>query len=379
MRILHVVTLVSPRGEFGGPVRVAVEQLTELNRRGHETVLLGAARGWDSTPSDVEGVRASLHRAIQVLPGLGFSGMVAPGELRAARRLLGTADVVHVHLARDLVTLPVARWALARGLPLVVQGHGMIDPSGSPLARPLDALATRPVLRWADAVLALTSTEEQHVEAVAGRPLTNVKRLVNGLKPMPAPEADHPDGPVLFLARLQERKRPEVFVEAAAQIIAARPSTRFEIVGPDEGMRDVVDARIAQLGITANVSVRDAVSSEEAQTIMRRASVYVLPSVNEPFPVSVLEAMRAALPVVLTETCGLSPHVQRAGAGVVTDGSADAIAHAVLGYLDDHSARRDAGRAGRTLVETEFSIAAVVDELESIYSEAVSSRSRKSS
>ena len=53
---------------------------------------------------------------------------------------------------------------------------------------------------------------------------------------------------------------------------------------------------------------------------MAAASVYVLPSVREPYPMSVLEAMSVGLPVVVSADCGLAPLVERMRCGIVTKG-----------------------------------------------------------
>ena len=45
MRILQVATLFTPDGEYGGPVRVAMNQALALAAAGHEVTLAGAARG----------------------------------------------------------------------------------------------------------------------------------------------------------------------------------------------------------------------------------------------------------------------------------------------------------------------------------------------
>src|SRR3954447_26921767 len=108
MRVLHMVTLVTPDGAFGGPVRVAVNHVRELRRRGHDAVLVAAATGFGGLlPDHVEDVPAQLFPARRVAP-LGFSGLAAPEMLWWVRRELPRTDVVHVHLARDLITLPVA-------------------------------------------------------------------------------------------------------------------------------------------------------------------------------------------------------------------------------------------------------------------------------
>src|SRR3954466_2136317 len=126
MRVLHVVTLVTPDGAFGGPVGVAVNHVRELRRRGHDAVLVAAATGFQGPlPDHVEDVPAHLFPARRVAP-LGFSGLVAPGMLRWVRTQLPQTDVVHVHLARDLITLPVALLARRSGARYVVQPHGMV-------------------------------------------------------------------------------------------------------------------------------------------------------------------------------------------------------------------------------------------------------------
>lgn len=72
-----------------------------------------------------------------------FSGLVVPGMLAWLRRELPTADVAHVHLARDLITLPVALLAHQLGVRYVVRPQGMVDASHKKLATVLDAAATR--------------------------------------------------------------------------------------------------------------------------------------------------------------------------------------------------------------------------------------------
>nr|MDT0522397.1 hypothetical protein [Streptomyces sp. DSM 41633] len=104
-------------------------------------------------PSHVEGVPVHLFQARHVLPMFEVSGITSAALLRTARRMMRGADLVHVHLMRDLVTLPAALLALATRTPLVVQTHGMIDPTEKRVAQLTDLLGVRKVLREADAVL----------------------------------------------------------------------------------------------------------------------------------------------------------------------------------------------------------------------------------
>lgn len=368
MRVLHAVTLHSPSHAFGGPVRVALNLAKGLRARGHEARLLALGEGFDAWPTSVEGVPAKLFPARRLLP-LGFSGMTSPALLASAGRLVRDADVVHVHLARDLVTLPVALAALRAGKPLVLQTHGMVDPSEKLLAKVLDAVAVRRLLRGADAVLYLTPHEREGLDAVVGAPLAKAVRLVNGT---PAQEERPPlsGAPrILYSARLQARKRPVDFVDAAPAVLAAHPDAHFVVAGPDEGELGAVRARIGALGLTDRFTVPGALSSAEVLAELRRAHVYVLPSVDEPFPMSVLEALSVGVPSVVTHSNGLARDIAAAGAGLAVDPGPAGVSAAVLSLLAP-AANQAASLAARELAAGSFSMDAVLDTLLPVYEAA---------
>ncbi|MFB6805766.1 glycosyltransferase [Streptomyces sp. NPDC056387] len=366
MRVLHAVTLHSPSHAFGGPVRVALNLAKGLRERGHEAGLLALGEGFpDPWPTSVEGVPAKLYPARRILP-LGFSGMTSPALLASAGRLVRDADVVHVHLARDLVTLPVALAALRAGKPLVLQTHGMVDPSRRLLAKVLDAVAVRRLLRGADAVLYLTPHEREGLDAVVGAPLPGAVRLVNGTPAQD--ERPAPAGPprILYSARLQARKRPVDFVDAAPAVLAAHPDAEFVVAGPDEGELAAVRARITDLGLASRFTVPGALSTAEVLTELGRAHVYVLPSVDEPFPMSVLEALSVGVPSVVTHSNGLARDIAGAGAGRAVAPGPAGVAEAVLALLDPQ-ANATASRAARELAARSFSMDAVLDTLLAVY------------
>src|SRR4051812_11542428 len=112
MKIIHVATLVTPEGSFAGPVRVATNHVRELRRKGHDAILVAAASGFASLPSEIDGVPAKLFRSFKLAP-LGYSGLVAPGLYLWLIANMWRAQVAQIHLARDLITLPSAIIALA--------------------------------------------------------------------------------------------------------------------------------------------------------------------------------------------------------------------------------------------------------------------------
>jgi glycosyltransferase involved in cell wall biosynthesis len=100
---------------------------------------------------------------------------------------------------------------------------------------------------------------------------------------------------------------------------------------------------------------------------MRRADVYVLPSVHEPFPMSLLEALALGLPSVCTDTCDIAAPLRDHGAAIVTDGSGTALADAVQAILTDDGLRSELSRNARTAVAELFSMDAVANRLERTY------------
>ena len=364
MKIVQVATLFTPENAYGGPTTVALGHCRGLIEAGHDVTLVAGAQGYTGPlPTRIQGVPVKLFPVQRVLPKAGFAGLTSVGLLAWLRKQLPTVDALHVHLARDLVTLPAAGLALAAKVPLFAQTHGMIDPSDNPLAKPLDAALTRRVLRAAKRVFFLTDAEAAGLEAV--EPTAKLERLRNGLDARTdvSPRvADHPPH-VLYLARVQRRKRPLSFVHAARTLAPEFPEVRFRMVGPDEGEGDAVRAAIAASGLGERLQWTGPADRAACQAAMDAADLYVLPSVDEPYPMSVLEAMAAGLPVILTDTCGLAPAVDAGGAGAVTGPEAEDVTAAVRRFLADPALREQASANALTLIRDEFSMHEIIEQL----------------
>lgn len=362
MRIVHVVTLATPDNDYGGPVRVAAGQVAELERRGHDAVLVAATTPELEHADRYQGAAFRGFHAVWPGQSRGYAGLRARG-LRSWLRSSG-ADIVHVHLARDLVTMPAVLAAQRAGIPTVSQTHGMITPRSDALARIVDTWGTRRALRGSGALLALNENERIQLAHVApgSRPATIVP---NGMRlDAPSARTDGSPADVLFLSRLHPRKRPDAFVRAASLVDTQGRPTVFSVVGPDEGaLAAVQDA--ARRG-SADIRIEGALAPEGVAARMARAQVFVLPAVDEPFGMVVLEAMAAGTPVVVTESCGLADDVRRAGAGIVVDGSERSLAAAMERLLRDESLRARMGAAARSLAG-DFTVSGVVDTLETIY------------
>lgn len=367
MRVVHVVTLVSDDGAFGGPTSVAVGQLEELAARGHAVRLLSLWRGRSLAPERIGPVPLLSRPARSLIPGRGFLGLMHPLLVRDMWRAMKDADVVHIHAGRDLVSLTALATAVLRRKRLFVQTHGMVEPRDA-AAKLFDRIYV-PLLRRAQGCFVLTEHESRKLAEVIGPQSPPLRPLPNGVRLQSTGHDERARGSrdVLFLARLHARKRPEAFVEMAALVHKQVTDARFTLHGSDEGSLPAVRELTAARGLEEVLSYGGTLGHADAVCAIARACVYVLPSVNEPFPMTVLEALAAGTPVVCTDSSGIAGELARRGAAMVTDGSPQAMADAVCDLLGDEDRRRSLVEAGRRAVEEVFSIHAVGNRLEEIY------------
>lgn len=367
MRVIHVLTLLSSSGAYGGPATVAINQVKALRDQGVEAELVaGVMPGdniQDAIPAEIP-VRTFAVRSL--LPALGFAGLTSLSMLRWLRSNVSRQDVVHLHLARDLVTLPAAQVALGRGAKVFVQTHGMIDASTRWLSKPLDVLLTRPVLSAARQVFVLTNHEARSIRELV--PASALALLANGVPSSTAMTERALDTgcEILFMSRLHERKRPDLVLEAARALASAYPNARFVVAGPDEGQRQVLEQSLREKPCP-QFSLEPAIKPSEARKRLDDCDVLVLPSVDEPFPMVVLEAMAAGKPVVITDSCGLAAAVSEHVAGLVVDDSRGSFLLAVDSLLSDADLRQSMGQNARRLATVEFSMPAIAAQLMQSY------------
>jgi glycosyltransferase involved in cell wall biosynthesis len=148
---------------------------------------------------------------------------------------------------------------------------------------------------------------------------------------------------VLYLSRVSRQKGPMSFIRAAKRVLDQTRDVRFVVAGRGEMIPEMIRFCI-QNGIMEHVTFTGFVPDAEAMRLYQRSDVYVLPSVSEPFGISVLEAMTSGCPTIVSKTTGVGEalvHVLRA-----EHWDSDEMADQILALLRDRPLREALGRNG---------------------------------
>lgn len=366
MRILHVVTLISPDGAYGGPVRVATNLAREQGNQGHETLVVGGWEGNSEAPRKFDGVDVRLFRARRLVPGAGFAGLGAPGLTRWVLQNRKEWDVVHIHAARDLVTMPLARFLVEvwHRPALFLQMHGMVDESARPEASVFDRIFTRAAVSGVEGIFVLTDAEEASLTALFGSS-SNLIPVVNGV-PHSVSGHSKTSKEVLFMARLHKRKRPDLFAQAAVSLAVEYSDWSFTLIGPDEGEGPTVD-RILTHSRQPGVTRQPAIPPTGTLDRMSQAAIFVLPSIDEPFPMAVVEALSIGLPAIVTTSCGLAELITKYECGLVVEPSLSALVDGMRSLMESPTERSRLGDNALRAVEQELSIGTVAAAMTESY------------
>jgi glycosyltransferase involved in cell wall biosynthesis len=292
-------------------------------------------RGWQEHP----GVRARLR--------------ATPAYLRAFESML-LRERPHLVHANTLLSLPEALVARRCGLPVVLQVHELPAP-GAKRRATLEAAR-----RSADVLVAVSDAVAEMLTPHAGRTPVHVVR--NGVEPASAPTRGIPRAGrarlVGTLGTVSHVKGTDLFAQAAADVATQRSDVRFLHAGHRDLHRDAgLDAELEQVRTRLPDGVLRFDGFRPAREVLAELDVYVSASRSEAFPLAILEAMAAGLPVVATAVGGVPEQIEDGVSGLLVPAEdAAALARAIVRVLDDPALAAALGAAAADRVRGRFTL-----------------------
>jgi glycosyltransferase involved in cell wall biosynthesis len=243
-------------------------------------------------------------------------------------------DVVHAHVySAGLPALILGRLSRAR---VVVTEHYTGFVRGKIAGS--DLLTARLAFRYADLVAPVSESLARTVEAIAPRARVRVVENVvdtDVFHPATEPRAARShDGParLLTVAALAAKKGHRYLFEALASLRAqnGRDDVILELVGEGEERGRLVQLA-RQLDLAEAVLFHGEQPKERVAELMREADLFVLPSLFENLPCSLIEAMASGLPCVATAVGGVGEIIDNDDAAGILCPPRDA--HALAGAI----------------------------------------------
>lgn len=258
--------------------------------------------------------------------------------------------------------------AFATGRKLVLHVHGgNFDLFANERSGFLGRAVIRFVLRRASRVIALSERWRERFTAFA--PGCKVSVIFNPVQlPASVKRKVHTRPLLLFLGKMCRDKGNYDLLEALALLLPRFPDARLICAG--DGEAEGVMAYAKQIGIAHAVETPGWVAGEAKDRLFSETDVFVLPSYFEGMPMSILESMAHAIPVVATPVGGIPEMMENGVEGfLVEPGDIKALTDALTQLLSDPERAKRMGEAGRHKAMTHFSAETVVRQLESLYRE----------
>lgn len=347
------VLVVITRAEAGGAQVHVRDLVLGLSDRAAITVAVGED-GFLVDALREQGV------PVRVLPDLQreIAARADAGAVRALRRLIREVRPALVHTHSTKAGLLGRLAARSLGVPCIHTAHAWSFSDGlswkrKAMAIPLEAAVGRVTDRFivvseADREIALryrVATESQ-VTVVHNGVVDTPHRASPGQGDVPV---------ITMVARLAAPKDPLLLLEALAGVSA---SFALRIVG-DGPDRPAVQAAVARHGLGDRVTLLG--RRMDVPELLAESDVFALVSKQEGFPLAILEAMRAGLPVVASDVGGVREAVRPETGRLVPRSDTAALQRALSELLSDAALRVSLGAAGRAAYEARFSAARMLD------------------
>jgi glycosyltransferase involved in cell wall biosynthesis len=374
--VLHVVPSVAARD--GGPSAAVAGMCRALEDQGVPTLVVTTdADGAGRLDVPIDETTTFSGMRVRFFPCQFSERLKYSGPLGAwVRAHVTEFAAVHVHAVFSHASIAAGRASRRAGMPYVIRPLGSIDPW---------SLAHHPgrkrALMWLGARALLSGASRVHYTADEERRRAEgaLPWLPTGVViPLGVDDALFDDisttesrwqGPALVLARLDPKKGIDLAIRAFHQLAGRFPERRLVIAGDGDPSYVRELRALASDGPGGDrIEFRGWVEGADRVRVLGSASVFVLPSAQENFGLSMVEAMAVGTPVVVTRTVDLAARIEERRAGWVVNRSVASVGEALSDSFSNPDECRARGARARRLAET-YRWRHVGSQLKALYAE----------
>jgi glycosyltransferase involved in cell wall biosynthesis len=360
VKIAYIVTRADPLG--GAQIHIR-DLAAALQERGHSATVITSGRGpfLDQLHAQNTPVVLLRHLTFPISP---LRDLRAVLEIRAIMRDL-SPDLVTAHSSKAGILSRIAGASLRT--PVVFTAHGWNFTPGIPRLKAAVYRQIERVVGTFTTRIITVSEFDRRLALEAGLvPEDRVTTVHNGMPDIaPAMRGDPSRNPprLVMVARFSAQKDHETLLRALAELKAH--AWELDLVG-DGPLMPRMKSLAATLGLGSRV--RFLGLRHDVHRILATTQLSVLATKWEGLPLSILEAMRAGLPVVASSAGGVDEAVQDQETGyVVPCGDVEALRDRLERLLTNTALRVRFGACGRTRYEQRFTLDAFVSNTLAVY------------
>ena len=354
-----VLFLITRMDQRGGAQNYLIHLALGVQRLGWKVKILAGATGPLCDQLEEAGIQC------EPLPGLcrGFSLKGDYQAFQALRRYIREErpDIISAHTSKAAFLGRLAGWR--EKIPVSATPHGLRIGRGISLPIRLAVYLSECVVsRLGQQEVIMVSRAEAQL-AKRGRciPPSRLRVIPIGLPDVPPTASQNNRDPVVRLAmvaRFQAPKDHITLMQALRLLPADTPRWSLHLAG-DGPEKERVEEVFRKSFDREQVEFAGEV--EDVSSLLNKVDLLILSSRSESFPLSLLEGMRAGLPILATKVGGIGEMVEEGVTGLlVPPANPEAMARALSGLLADADRRRKMGEEGRRRFQKLFGLDAMI-------------------
>ena len=371
MKILRVVGDIYP--DVTGGLEIHAHEMSKMQAHcGHEVTVFTSNNGNLPEVEFKDGYRIIRYSRIIKI----FGNSISLDLLIKLVKNRNKFDVIHAHSHLFLSTNVCALMRFIGSSPLIISNHGLMSAS-APVWFNKQYLKTigKWTLNRADKIICYTDGEKENLEKLGIDP-RKIIVIHNGvdttLFTCRTPEKTTDKKQILWVGRFVTGKGVGYLIDAFFRVLIKIPNAHLVLVGVGPEKLAIED-KIKKLHLQSSVTIIDYLDNDKLPQIYKNSDIFVLPSLMEGVPRTILEAMACGVPVVTTNLPHLVNIIEGAGL-IVPPKDPTLLSDAILTILEDASIAENMGQRGRNKVEQEYSWEDTVGKVLALYSSVIGSR-----
>lgn len=353
MKIIQII----PRFSMGG-AEIMCENLTQaLSEQGNQVIAVSLFD--DRTPITSRLEQAGIYVVfLHKRPGFDFS--LYQKLIRLFRD--EKPDAVHSHLYVDKYVIPAAFFS---GVPKVIHTlHSIAEKENTRSGKVLNHL----FFRCHRVVPVALSDEIQKTVLDAYKlPSKKVPIIPNGVPLgrciVKKDYKVHDSFALIHVGRMTAAKNHMNLLKGFQLFLEAGYNAQLTLIGDGE-CREAVSEEIQKLSLSESVHM--VFQTDRVFPYLNQSDIFLLPSIYEGIPMSIIEAMGTGLPIIASAVGGIPDMLVNEHSGLLCEPTAESIYLCLKRFADDENLRASCGRTAR-LESAKFSAASMAEQYEEIY------------